>query len=629
MTLPFLSRPRPFFLTACFLAVICFAPSPAPAQDTTITLKTLHTFHAANDGSYPDGGLLLGKDGNLYGTTFAGGLNDRDGGTLFRLQPDGTFTTLVSYELAQPFSTLIAGMDGLLYGTASLGGQYGSGFIFRLNADGTAATVSSFSSAATGGGPRAGLTLGADGNFYGVTTAGGATGGGAVYRATYLGDLMLLHSFRSAQGEGTHPCGVLVQGKDGSFYGTTSADGAHGHGTVFRVNTLGVVTTVYAFTGAVDGSAPRAGLLLGEDGNFYGTTQAGGPAAGGSVFQLTPQGDLTVLHSFTGGADGANSQAPLIDGGDGLFYGTTANGGAANAGTIFSISPAGDYATVYRFNGTTEGAQPVAPLTLAGAGLFYGTTGVGGASGGLGTLYRFNLRTPPEVPGSLTFAAATVSVSENAGIVTVAVSRFGGTTGGVSVQFTTVDGSAKAGLDYLAVTGLLSWRDGDATAKTFTVPISDLGLSDGSTRGFSVRLSDPTGGATLGTVGTVTVGILENDPFSPAAVPTVSLTVLGDGTATVGGGNGKVLFTRSGDTANALTLSYRVQGQPRNGSDYDLLTGTLTIPAGQTKAKLKIKPKGTASFKGTAKLKIIPIAPKDNSFQFSPAKVKVIFVNNG
>lgn len=628
--LPSSSHLRVLLGAACLLAVVLAATS-TPAQDATITLKTLHTFHGTGDGAYPYGGLLLGQDGNFYGTTYGGGLNGLTGGTLFRLEPDGTFATLVSYEIAQPFSTLLPAIDGDFYGTTSLGGRYGAGFIFRLSPSGTGSgIVSAFNSAATGGGPHAGLTLGANGLFYGVTVAGGATGGGAVFRATRTGDLTLLHSFDAAQGEGTHPYGELVLGRDGNFYGTAAADGSRQFGTVFRVSPFGVVSTVHAFTGGADGSNPRAALLLGGDGNFYGTATSGGAAAAGSVFQLTPQGTLTVLHTFTGGAaDGANPQAALVDGGDGKFYGTTTGGGPAGAGTIFSVSPTGDYALVYSFNGTTEGAQPVTPLTRAGSGLFYGTTGAGGDGKGKGTLYRLNLNTLPQVPGTLSFTVATTSVNENAGTVTLTVDRVGGTTGGVTVQYATVDGTAKAGRDYLAVTGALVWRDGDATPRSFTVPISDLGLSDGSTRGFTVRLAAPTGGATLGTVATATVGILENDPPAPPVLETVSLTVLGDGTATVGGANGKIVFTRDGDTELALTVNYRVQGKPRNGSDYELLSGTLVIPAGQTSAKLKIKPRRTAAFKGTAKLKIIPIPPQDGSFQYSPAKAKIVFVNNG
>ena len=190
-----------------------------------------------------------------------------------------------------------------------------------------------------------------------------------------------------------------------------------------------------------------------------------------------------------------------------------------------------------------------------------------------------------------------------------------------------MDGSAKTGVDYLAVSGLLNWAAGDSKSKTIYVPIADPGLSDHSTRTFSVKLSSPTGGATLGNIPTVGIAIQEDDAYTPPKLPGVSLTVLNDGTVTVGGRNATILFSRDGDTSADLTVNYTLKGTARNGVDYQTLPGKFTIPAGSAKAKLKIKALFTSPHKGTLTIKLLPQAPLDNSFQIDTPKAKVLFVN--
>ena len=438
--------------------------------------------------------------------------------------------------------------------------------------------------------------------------------------------MTVLHVFATDGGEGTLPRGMLVQGRDGSFYGTTSTGGLHGAGTVFRVTAQGFFTTVYAFTGGTDGSHPQAGLILGSDGNFYGTTINGANQDGGTAFQLTPAGKLTTLHAFDlTRNEGTNPAGPLLDGGDGFFYGTALNGGTSDKGTIFAVNAAGTLRTLYNFTGGKDGAQPRGALALGGTGLFYGTTSAGGLNNGSrGTAFRLDLNALPDVPGTLAFSAASATVNENAGTVVLTVNRTGGSTGAVGAGYTTVDGTAKAGVDFLAVSGKVAWAAGDTTAKTITVHLSDGGISDDSTRTFSVRLLAAVGGATVGT-GTEAVNLLENDPVRPV---TVTLSVVGDGTAIVGAENGKVLFTRSGgDTTAALTVDYQLKGAPTNGVDYQFLPGSLTIPAGAASAKLKIKPQHGGELRGVGNIRILPVAPTDGTFVVQPPKVKIRFVN--
>ena len=352
----------------------------------------------------------------------------------------------------------------------------------------------------------------------------------------------------------------------------------------------------------------------------------GGSGGAGTIFRLTPQGTLTTLHNFTPGTDeGAQPEGPLLDGGDGFFYGTTVYGGPDNAGTVYAVSPTGVLTTVYSFTGGKDGAQPYGALASGGSGIFYGTTSAGGLNNGEnGTAFRLNLHAVSAVPGVVAFSTVITDVSESVGVATLLVSRTGGSTGAVSVGYTTADGTAKANVDYRAVTGTVGWEPGDTAPKSFTVPISDGGIADGSSRVFSVRLFAPTGGATLGDNTTETVNIREDDAARPTSV---SLSVLGDGTAVVGGEKGRILFSRSGDTSAPLVVHYQIKGKPINGIDYEYLSGSLTIPAGEAGAKLKVKPVPGTDYRGTSNLRIIPVAPTDGSYLVDPAQVKIRFIN--
>ncbi len=172
----------------------------------------------------------------------------------------------------------------------------------------------------------------------------------------------------------------LVLGRDGSFYGTTVGGGNFGLGTVFKISTNAALTTLYSFTGDHDGAGPAAGLVQGSDGSFYGTTFQGGRDNSGTVFKISTNGTLTTLHSFTGGTDGGDPVAAPAQGTDGFFYGTTSQGGPNNSGTVFKISADGALTTLYSFTGGKDGSNPVAGLAQGTDGFFYGTTSQGGAN---------------------------------------------------------------------------------------------------------------------------------------------------------------------------------------------------------------------------------------------------------
>ena len=229
-----------------------------------------------------------------------------------------------------------------------------------------------------------------DGNFYGTTYGGG--GGsrayGTVFKVTPDGVLTTLHSFSLT--DGADPIGGLVEGNDGNFYGTTSLGGTHtGAGTIFVISASGSFSVLHNLNPTTDGAVPFAGMVKGTDGNFYGTTGSNGPNGYGTVFKITPAGVFTTLYAFSSG-DGAGPYGTLILGTDGNFYGTTVGGGHNSncdgldeCGTVFKITPAGVLTTLYNFCSQahcTDGIQPYAGLVQAGDGNFYGTTWMGGTN---------------------------------------------------------------------------------------------------------------------------------------------------------------------------------------------------------------------------------------------------------
>jgi uncharacterized repeat protein (TIGR03803 family) len=323
------------------------------------TLTTLYSFCSqpnCTDGAYPNG-LIQASDGNFYGTTREGGAKDSEG-TVFKISPAGTLTTLYSFCPQWPNcphgdepNGLIQASDGNFYGTTREGGANGGGTVFQLSPSRTLTTLYSFCSqglpCTDGDLPYAGLIQATDGNFYGTTRYGGANSydGGTVFKLSPSGTLTTLYSFCSQSGcaDGEYPVGGLIQATDGNFYGTTSYGGANDGGTVFQLSPAGTLTTLYSFCSepnCTDGWDPN-GPIQASDGNFYGTTYGGGANSlyGGTVFQLSPAGTLTTLHSFHGNPGGSLLVAGLIQAPGGNFWGTTSQGGSHGSrfGTVFVL----------------------------------------------------------------------------------------------------------------------------------------------------------------------------------------------------------------------------------------------------------------------------------------------------
>ncbi len=221
------------------------------------------------------------------------------------------------------------------------------------------------------------LVQGKNGSLYGTTTYGGTSGNGTIFKVTPTGTLTTIYNFANTP-DGANPDAGLVLGTDGKFYGTTYQGGTSGLGTVFKITSLGTFTSLHSFTGA-DGQGPEAALVQGSNGNYYGTTAGGGASNLGTVFKITSTGTLTTLHSFAG-TDGWEPEGALIQATDGDFYGTTVRGGTSSDGTAFKITPTGTFTPLHSFD-VTDGYEPVAGLIQATDGNFYGTTYSGGTYG--------------------------------------------------------------------------------------------------------------------------------------------------------------------------------------------------------------------------------------------------------
>jgi uncharacterized repeat protein (TIGR03803 family) len=276
-------------------------------------LTTLYSYVSSPPYDENPSQLAQGSDSCFYGTTESGGANGF--GTVFKISPNGALTDLYSFSNSLgKINGLVQGCDGYFYGTTSGGGNtnlnsgFGLGMVFKLTTDGILTGLYSFSGTNDGEFPVAGLVQGSDGYFYGTTGQGGTNNYGTVFKINTNGALTSLYSF-TGNSDGKNPGGGLVQGRDGCFYGATQDGGTNNYGTVFKISTNGALTSLYSFTGGKDGGTPYyAGLVQGRDGSFYGTTLYGGVQNGssgfGTVFRLmvlppklavTPSGANVIL----------------------------------------------------------------------------------------------------------------------------------------------------------------------------------------------------------------------------------------------------------------------------------------------------------------------------------------------
>ncbi len=338
--------------------------------------------------------LVQGTNGQLYGTTYNGGSNGL--GTFFEITTSGTFTLLHSFtgtatDGASPTGGLTLGTDGNFYGTTQMGGTSLQGTVYKMTTAGTITVLHSFNSVFDGSFPWGPPIEGTDGNFYG-TASGGKGQDGLVYKiTTSSGAYSTIYTFVGTTG--VSPIAPPTQGTDGNLYIPVSLGGTSECGTIVKLTTAGVLQSSYDFPCGAGGAFPIGPLVQASNGNFYSTTQDGGTEGEGTIYQVTTSLGVTVLHSF--GAlfgDGEYPGAGLLLATDGNYYGSTAEGGSFDDGTLFNTTVGGIYSDLYSFNNSANLIQmaPLSPPVQNTSGVLYGVTEFGGTNN-QGTIYSLNM----------------------------------------------------------------------------------------------------------------------------------------------------------------------------------------------------------------------------------------------
>jgi uncharacterized repeat protein (TIGR03803 family) len=359
----------------------------------------LHQFSGGTDGQNPQCGLTKASDGLLYGTTYSGGSSNL--GTVFRIDEAGAnYQVIFSFGATagrNPTAALVEGGDGFLYGTTSVRLTNSYGTVFKVSKDGAVYSVlHDFSGASLDGWyPQPALVEGTNGSLYGVTLGGGDEGQGTIFAINKDGSsYLILHSFSWDGNDGRIPMAGLCRSDDGMLYGTVSRGGNSDYGAIFKIEQSGARYNQFyslSWPGA-DGWNPQCRLVEGNDGRLYGTTSNGGSNDFGTVFAIDKdRTGYSILHHFTWFPDGAFPQAGVIEATNGALYGTTFEGGTNHFGTIFRISKDGAaFATLHHFTGLPgDGGHPQARLVAASDGFIYGTTAQGGSTN-WGTVFRIS-----------------------------------------------------------------------------------------------------------------------------------------------------------------------------------------------------------------------------------------------
>lgn len=366
----------------------------AHAQSYTV----LHSFDSTNFWlEYPQGGLLRDADGNLYGNTQ---------GALFELATDGTVSVLHTFtggnDGADPFGPLLRGPGGNFYGVTLVGGIANVGTVYELTSGKTERVLYTFEGSPHGAIPVSGVVRDASGNLYGTTSQGGAFDGyGLVFKISATDQSEAdLYSFSGGAKDGGSPTGIALDSA-GNIYGAASFDGGYGFGTVYKLSPDGTLTVLHSFSGTSDGAYPTGPVLLDSAGNLYGLTLNGGNQlcpinyyGCGTVYKLASTGEHSVLLSF-GGTRGALPLSLTMDS-TGNLYGITGKGGyggclrGAGCGVLFKVNPSGQETVLHTFGvDPADGRFPNA-LILSGGNL-YGTTPYGGQYG-FGTVFQYTLK---------------------------------------------------------------------------------------------------------------------------------------------------------------------------------------------------------------------------------------------
>ena len=562
-----------FVCVLSMFALVLFASVGAHAQ--TFTQSVVYNFcsqtNCADGENNFDGGLIQASDLNFYGA--ASSPND---GIIYQVTPGGAEKAFYNFcsqtsctDGNAPGDGLTEGSDGYLYGTTKGGGLFNDGLAYKVSLAGNLTKLYSFclqTNCDDGENPQSALVQGADGNYYGLTYDGGngTEGGndGTLFKITSSGSFTLLYSFCSVGScsDGIRPTGQLLQAADGNFYGVTAGTCANvcSYGTVFKVTSAGVLTTLYTFchlNDCADGENPSGYLVQAGDGNLYGYTYGGGDNGNyGTIFQVTPAGTVNTFYSFCSVTsssiclDGSVPYDGLVVGSDGNLYGMTSAGGANNAGTLFQMTLGGVLTTLYNFcsvggSDCTDGSNPATLLIQGSDGNFYGATDGGGANAH-GVFYKLAaapaLAAPVQVSlsSNLTSPGTPVTLNwsvSNAFSTTMqqCYAHIVGTSTGAGTWSGLQPGTLSAGVysGSLAIT--------PTTSGTYTYALTCGGRESNS--------------ATLTVQGQATLATISASPTSATVGQSVTLT------ATVSGAGdtptGTVSFYSRGVLLNTATLS--------------------------------------------------------------------------
>jgi len=463
-------------ITLAFLSG--FLAAFAGAQ--TATINDLYSLNGPTDGSTSYANLVQAPDGNFYGTAARDGADGN--GTIFKVTPKGEYSVLYAFQGGAggqyPETGLYLASDGNLYGTTFLGGNYGVGMVYRISTSGVFTSLYSFTGGTDGASPFAGVIEGSDGNFYGVTASGGAvnaagfTGYGTIFKMTPGGVLTTIYTFSGGDADGSTPYAGLVEGSDGYLYGTGNndevGDTVYESGNVFKVSKSGQFTNLYHFQGGNDGCNPDGALTEGPDGSFYGSTHNCALFANdddqsgqGVLYNITPSGTFKTMYEFTGQADSGHPEGQMTFGSDGNLYGTTT---VSPAGTLFQLTTSGGFTTLGLLSSSP--VESLAGPIVGSDGNFYGTTDGGGANGSgfifqaipskaLSPLVQLTLSSATAVVGSpVTLNWQVANAFSNTAQRCVAALPNGATTGGAwsGVQAGKLTGNLYAGSTQLTPT---------------------------------------------------------------------------------------------------------------------------------------------------------------------------------
>ena len=509
------------------LFVVCVVTANAQ------TYQELVDFVGAN-GCCPQYPTMMaqGRDGNLYGTTPTGGVNNV--GIVFKITPAGSQTILHQFDTTHgstPNGGLVLGADGNLYGTTKLGGTNSYGTIFKITPSGVLTVIYDFTGNADGGYPVAPLVLATDGNFYGTSYPGVA------FKYSPQGVFTIINKIPTVS------YGPLLQASDGNFYGVTEFAGTFSAGTIYKI-AGSTVTTLYSFDGT-HGSYPIGGLVQGADGDLYGTTTAGGTTNAGVIYKITPAGSLTVLVDFDSvhTLNGYQAFAGLVAGSDGNLYGATIWGGTSGYGEIFQMTTGGAYTALYNFVAASGDGAYSTPMQHT-SGKLFGLTTRGGVDG-KGGIYSYDSGLGP-------FVSLVSTLGPVGATVGILGSGFAGTT---SVQFNGTPASFHVVSNTYLTATVPSGETGFVTVTTASGRLL-------SSKTYRVTPQIKTMAPTSGPVGTTVVltgfGLIQATTITVGGVRVNAFTVNSDQQVTfsvpAAAKTGKVVLTTPGGKATSSTV---------------------------------------------------------------------------